>query len=431
VLAVAVVAAAVTGAVWTRNGRPLAGWAGLGLAWLLRRGRRTTLSEAPRAGSPVTGPGSEAPASGDVRPGARHRYHGRPGAPILPGGTELVEHDPGPGSTPFGVVRDRPGSTWVAVLPVRGRSFCLLDPDEQLQRLDAWRTVLAALARPGSPVSRLQWVQRSGPAGGRDRPHPPGVAAGTGCLGEEAAESARRSYRQLVDAVTPTAQRHDTWLALGVGRDRRAGGRSGPEVLAREVRFLGGQLRQAGLEPGAPLGRGALGELLGAGAMAVRESWSELQVDGSLHATYWVAEWPRVEVGPDFLVPLLMGGGRRSVSLVMTPVAPDRALREVRSARTADAADAQLRSRAGFLSSARRDREAEGVARREHELADGHAEYRFSAYVSVAADDGDGLAAACAELEQAGQAARLELRRLYGRQADAYTWTLPLGRGLR
>ena len=35
-----------------------------------------------------------------------------------------------------------------------------------------------------------------------------------------------------------------------------------------------------------------------------------------------------------------------------------------------------------------------------------------------------------AEAEHAAQTAHLELRRLYGRQAEAFTWTLPLGRGL-
>ena len=36
-------------------------------------------------------------------------------------------------------------------------------------------------------------------------------------------------------------------------------------------------------------------------------------VDGTWHATYWVAEWPRTDVGPDFLGPLLfvVGAGAR------------------------------------------------------------------------------------------------------------------------
>jgi hypothetical protein len=93
-------------------------------------------------------------------------------------------------------------------------------------------------------------------------------------------------------------------------------------------------------------------------------------------------------------------------------------------------ADEQLRRRAGFLTSARRRREAEGVLQREGELADGHGEYRFSGYVTVTAGDPEELAAACAEVEQSAHQAHLDLRRLYGQQAEGFTWTLPLARGL-
>jgi hypothetical protein len=155
------------------------------------------------------------------------------------------------------------------------------------------------------------------------------------------------------------------------------------------------------------------------------------RADGAWHATYWVEEWPRVEVGPDVLAPLLLGAqGRRTASLVMAPVAPGRAAREVEAARTADLADDELRRRAGFLSTARRRRQADGVARREAELADGHGEYRFSGYVTVTAHDRPELDIACAEVEQAARRSHLELRRLYGQQEEAFGWTLPLGRGL-
>ena len=35
--------------------------------------------------------------------------------------------------------------------------------------------------------------------------------------------------------------------------------------------------------------------------MAMEESWSAVRVDGMVHATFWVAEWPRTEVRSDFL----------------------------------------------------------------------------------------------------------------------------------
>jgi hypothetical protein len=164
--------------------------------------------------------------------------------------------------------------------------------------------------------------------------------------------------------------------------------------------------------------------------MATDESWSALRADGSWHATYWISEWPRLDVSPDFLSPLLLGEGRRTVSVVMAPVPGDRAAREARAARAADVADDELRTRAGFLPSARRGREAEGVLRRETELADGHSEYRFAGYVTVSADSREDLEAQCVETQQAAGRAHLQLCRLYGRQAEAFTWTLPLGRGL-
>ena len=89
-----------------------------------------------------------------------------------------------------------------------------------------------------------------------------------------------------------------------------------------------------------------------------------------------------------------------------------------------------MRRRAGFVASVRRQREATGVMHRRAELADGHAEYRFSGYVTVSAADRAELDQRGAEIEQAAQQSHLELRRLYGRQEEAYGWTLPLGRGL-
>jgi len=51
--------------------------------------------------------------------------------------------------------------------------------------------------------------------------------------------------------------------------------------------------------------------------------------------------------------------------------------------------------------------------------------------VTVSAADPPALGLACAEIEQTARQSGLELRRLYGQQLDAFTWTLPLARGLR
>lgn len=451
--------AGLAGALWSVQGQPAGALAWTGLRWAARRAAGPGLSPVPLDGHRfpvevdaglVPGRPARGASSRPARRPSGRRPAARPGPERWPGsweaapGIELSSDGGGPGERPLGVMRDRSRGTWAAVVPVSGRSFNLLDPPQQGSCLEAWRSVLGAAARAATPVVRLQWVMRRGALG---PPPPQPVPVGAG-----ARLDARMGYARLVEETRLVTCGPDTWLVVAVhGAGGRApNGRRGPrrraagvDVLRRELRLLEGQLRAAGLDAGDPLERRGLAELLSgryravdhggadAAPMAVDEQWDAVRVDGRWHSTYWVAEWPRVEVGPDFLAPLLVGSGRRRVSVVMAPVPADRALREVRSARTADLADAELRDRAGFLSSARRAREAEGVNRREAELADGHSEYRFSGYVTVSADDREGLATACSEMEHAAQSARIELRRLWGRQGEAYTWTLPVARGLR
>jgi hypothetical protein len=235
--------------------------------------------------------------------------------------------------------------------------------------------------------------------------------------------------------------------------------RAGPDVLQRELRLLEGQLRGADLDVAGCLCRRDLAavvrtafdlrarialarraaahpdlagaEVGSAWPAATETGWSTYRTDDTWHATFWVSEWPRTEVGPDFLGPLLLrGAGHRTVALTMAPTSPAKGFRQAEAARTAAVADEELRRRAGFLGTARQRREAEGLARREAELADGHAAYRFSGYVTVSAGDPDGLEDGCAEVVQLAHQSRLDLRRLHGLQDVAFTWTLPLGRGL-
>lgn len=410
VAAAVLVAAVGAGAsLWSRDQRPLGEWAFIGAGWAARRARGPLLDDLPVAGPSVPRPGR-------------------------PSGIRLVTDRGGPGGPAMACVVDRRAATIAGVIPVDGGSFALMDPEVQADALEGWRRVLGTLARPGSPVRRVQWLHRVGVAG-------PGGPA------ELEAGPAGPHYRRLVAATVPSMKAHRTWLVVAVGaRPDDAGRRD----LRREMRLLAGQLSAAGLRPGPPLDGDEMAGLLagpsrpsgafssrsgrdrtGGWPLAVDDRWSMVRVEGAWHCTYWVAEWPRIPVGPDFLTPLLVGVERASLSVVMSPVDPAAALRQARSSQASDLADAQLRARAGFLPSSRRQRESDGARQLEEELTDGHCQYRFSAYLTVSADERDGLLAACAEAEHSAQAARVELRRLYGRQAEAYTWTQPLGRGLR
>ena len=354
----------------------------------------------------------------------------------------------------MGVVVDDRARTVTAVLALRGHSFALLGPAEQDARVAGWARVLASLAHDGSAVHRLQWVESCLPDdGGAVRKH----LEDHGVLTDDA--PAARSYRALLDEASPVTRRHRILVVVSVHRGRSArairgagGGLPGAvAVLHREASAVRTTLEGVDIGVDGVLDRsalaGALAEAMapapdGSAAvdapstvsppwpMATLAGWESVRTDGTWHATYWVAEWPRVDVQPDFLGPLLFAPLRRTLSVVMEPVDPARAARQVAQARTAGMADGELRRRNGFLTSARHTRERQSVDDRDVELADGHAQFRFSGYLGVTADTEAELAAACAALEQAAGHARLEVRRLFGQQDGALLCLLPLGRGL-
>ena len=342
----------------------------------------------------------------------------------------------------MGVVHDRATRTLTAALSLRGGSFALLGADEQDRRVGAWASVLSSLAREGSPVHRVQWIAASFPDDGR------GVRSYLGAEADPGATSVcTASYEALLTDMDSHTCAHDVVLAVQVRLTKSV--EVGCAALAREVGSLVRLLADAEVEVQSALTADDLalqllrtyepqgasgGATPGLGdpwPMAMEESWSAVRVDGMVHATFWVAEWPRTEVRSDFLAPLLLGSARSTLAVVMEPLGPDAAVRKVEASRTADLADAELRRRGGFVSTARHQRESEVLARREAELAEGHASFRYSGYLTVSAPGEEELLAACDAVQHAAGQSRLALRRLYGDQASAYTCTLPLCRGLR
>jgi hypothetical protein len=341
----------------------------------------------------------------------------------------------------MGVVHDLRGRTVTAALSLRGRGFALLGPDEQDCRVAGWSSALAALAREGSPIRRVQWLASSFPDQGfgvRDYLAAHAMA--------DPASDCVASYEALLRDVDADACAHDVVLAVQVKVTKSV--EASGAVLERELASLTRLLADADIVvegvlsvddvatrllrtyepfPAPPQGTPPMAD---AWPMAMDEEWPRVRVDGLLHVTFWIAEWPRTDVRSDFLAPLLLGSTRAAVSVVMQPLGPEKAVRKVEASRTADLADAELRRRSGFMSTARHSRQSEVLARREAELADGHASFRYSGYLTVsAASDGE-LVAACDAVQHAASQARLVIRRLYGDQATAYTCTLPLARGL-
>ena len=367
----------------------------------------------------------------------------------------------------LGVLADRSNGTFTAVIQARARSFVLLDPEDKAQRLAGWASVIAGLAREGSPISRIQWLERTVPDDRnalnrylRDALDPD--------IGLDALPL--QSYLRLTQAAGPVTEQHELYIALQLNASKaaravkQAGGKDTGAcmVLARELDTMARRLEQAEVEVLHALGPRRLAATIrlaydphartnlarlasndpsredgvsarNAWPQRTQTHWSYYRTNDVVHSTYWIAEWPRIEVGPDFMAPLLVQTRcMRTVSVTMEPVPPLKAMRAVGFAKTADVADEELRQKLGFLGTAKRRNQADAVARREQELADGHADVRFSGYITVTADDTDGLSAACGEVEHAAGQCRLEIQRCDGEQDIGFTFgSLPMCRGLK
>jgi hypothetical protein len=424
-------------------------WAPISLSFALRWARRRLRfhSPAPTAGMLATE---------RSRPARRALRQPRPHPPGAVKGVRILDVPYEHGT--IGVLSEPRRRRLTAVLACRVVSFSLLDPEAQERRLARWGLVLSGAA--GGRIRRIQWLERTAPAQGdelarwlHDERDPRIPLRGTPMI---------ESYLELIGATTRASHEHEVLVAVQVDARRGAdrGRRTATTMLieetervaqgieAAEVTVLGalgaGQLARALRTAFDPYARAELATLeaadpvrtglaeANAWPLGAREHWEHYRADGALHATFWIAQWPRVDVSPIFMDALL---GRssvvRTVAVTFEPIAPDRSTREAEAAVTRDHADRELRHRFGQTETARQRQAQEAAMRREAELAAGHAEVRLAGFVTVSGRDPDDLRRACAEVHEQTVRARLELHRMYGQQADAFTFTLPLCRGLR
>lgn len=359
---------------------------------------------------------------------------------------------------PIGVLSARRSRLLTVVLACRAIGFSLLDAEAQERRLARWGLVLSGAS--GTPIRRIQWLERTAPAQGDE--------LARWLAGERDPSMPLRgvpmieSYLELINTTAHVTQEHEILVAVQV--DPRRARERGPDgalaalieqaervaqgLEAAEVTVVGaltpGQLARALRTAFDPYCRTELATLeaadpdrdgvepVGAWPLGAQESWDHYRSDGAVHATFWIGGWPRVDVSPMFMDALLgRASAVRTVAVTFDPIPPERSTREAEAAVTRDRADRELRQRFGQSETARQRQVEEATARRESELAAGHGEVRLAGFVTVTGRDMDDLRRGCAEVHEHAARARLELHRMYGQQADAFTFTLPLCRGLR
>ena len=326
--ALALALTAVVFCFWPIGGRSAEEWLPVVSRHVARRlrGQQVRLSPAPQAGA---------------RPATDGRPEPFAALPEPANDLELL-------AAPFqgeevGVMKDRRARTYTAALAVRVTSFGLLDRAEQESRQAGWGGVLSGLAREGSPVSRIQWIERTVPADGDDIGRYLGEAWERDSVSVDSLPM--QSYLELTSTAPAITTDHELFVCLQIDAKRawrhikRAGGKQGADagacgVLLRELEALAERLTAAdvqvvgALRPGMlaaafrvafdPWSRPGLARLAAADPdrdgideaaawpVGTETSWSLYRTDGAFHATYWISGWPRIDVGAAFLSPLLL-----------------------------------------------------------------------------------------------------------------------------
>ena len=377
------------------------------------------------------------------------------GTLALPGDAAALREwvDPETGAA---MIQDPHAQTLTAVVNITHPAFVLLDSGEQERRVAGWGRVLATVCRSGR-IARVQICERTVPSSGS------GLAEWWTRHGNDDDSWPAVTYKELIERAGPAGERHATTISLALDtraaarQIRAAGGgvKGAASVLRQEMTTFAAALRAADLTPSEWLTPGEVAvalrsaydpaaapalerhgdigrSLATAGPVAVTESWDRLRTDSAHHAVLWISEWPRSQVFPGFLSPLLLTSGiQRTFTLICTPVRADVAARDIRRKKVGLLSDAAQRAKIGQIEDAARTAEYNDVVQQESDLTAGHGVLRYTGLVAVSAPSVEELDATVAAIEQAAVQAACETRRLVGQQAQSFAAAaLPLCRNI-
>lgn len=157
------------------------------------------------------------------------------------------------------------------------------------------------------------------------------------------------------------------------------------------------------------------------------------ETDGALHATYWMRGWPQTSVSAGWMRPLTLRCEvpAMTITTVLKPEVPAKALAMVRKKRVRGRGASMFRQRHGQDETVEQGTKQEFLHRQEHQMAaEGASPWFWETYVTVSAPDERTLEASAHRVESACVECALMPVALRFAQAEAFTFSLPLGRGL-
>lgn len=161
--------------------------------------------------------------------------------------------------------------------------------------------------------------------------------------------------------------------------------------------------------------------------------------DSGVHSTMWIHEWPRSDAPVGFLAPVVFARHPNTgeaithiFSIVLTPVPVAKALKRIRDEKKVWRGNEKLRAKRGADGSAADAADWRALEQQEQELANGHGEFRYGAYLTVTGPDEERLDQAIAGMRNALSRAGMEAQVLYCQQAEALMVNaLPVGLGMK
>lgn len=363
-----------------------------------------------------------------------------------------------------GFVHDPARNGYLALIKIEGHPTNKLDPEELDSSLDAWERVQQGLGDESSGVARFGWIAISAPSTGGD------LIDDLNLRGVNLDGDAAQSYRDLVTSAGPTAEVHDTYLAVQVAtraktphaEDKMMFGHHAHRArtaLAPAMQRAADELAGAGwkvldrwLSPAdlaavfrlihRPDDRGELGDRRAAGdsGAEAHTAWPSdrhdrrrmFVCDGVAHVTFAMERFPERPIAANFLTALaLHASGPRVMSMWFEAWDPEKALSHAERFATMKQAARDKAREKGFAEPSRAAEQARLDAEYVAEIVQGATPFKVYGWVSVSApdDDPDLLDARVAALYQAGRASQVRLFRRNGQHERTMANLLPTGRG--
>jgi hypothetical protein len=333
-----------------------------------------------------------------------------------------------------------------AVLSVTGGDhFVFSGPDEQAAQISQWGEVLKSMAAEGPGLRRLQWVERA-------TPQPSTVQSdwSAACMDHVATEE-WDDYQSLHASIGTAAIHHDVYLGAQV--ETEATGADALSEATSELAQLCEHLVAIGLRPRVLSRRGVAAvlrqwadpttaerlALWGEGSIPTTQAgpasrlvgYDTVRTDGYVHRVGQIAAWPRIDVGTEWMYPLLataVPGSVRTVSMHLEAASTEQAFAEVRDARTTGGMAQRKRDEKGIITTEEEERRVDEARSRERELTRGFRQHRIAGLVMVSSPAEETASRAWRFAERKATECHLDLRELHARGHQGWAATLPLCR---